>query len=73
MTTHPALANLTLAEIHERGARARRMSLPYFGCNPFLHDDTAKVSAWWAGWLRGRRGGRDKHVQAHLHGGPRFK
>ena len=77
--THPALASLTIAEIHDRGAHARRLGVPYFGANPFVADNSirdfevwaAKASAWWAGWLQEDRG-RDESVQAHVHG-PRFK
>lgn len=78
--THPTLASLTLAEIHERGRRARIMGVPYFGTNPFAADSSikdfdewaAKTSAWWAGWLQEDRG-RDQAVHAHVHGGPRFR
>ena len=78
--THPSLAHLSLAEIHERGRRARIMGVPYFdGANPFVADNSirdfevwaAKASAWWAGWLEAD-GGRDAAVQAHVQG-PRFK
>ena len=79
--THPALAKLTLAEIHERGRRARIVGVPYFGANPFVADNSiedfdlwaAKCSAWWAGWLAEDRG-RDAMVQAHVNcGGLRFR
>lgn len=71
--THPTLANLTLAEIHDRGVHARRMGVPYFGTNPFVADRSikdfdvwaAKASAWWAGWLQEDRG-RDEFGQAHV-------
>ena len=77
--THPSLANLTLAEIHERGASARRLRVPYFGANPFVADSSIKdfdtwaekSAAWWAGWLTEDRG-RDAAVQAHVRG-PRFR
>lgn len=77
--THPSLANLTLAEIRDRGVQARRMGVPYFGTNPFVADNSirdfdlwaAKASAWWAGWLQEDRG-RDEAVQARVRG-PRFR
>jgi hypothetical protein len=77
--THPTLAALTLDEIRERGASARRMGLPYFGTNPFVADSSiedldvwaARAATWWAGWLAEDRG-RDVAVQALLNSGPRF-
>jgi len=76
--THPTLAKLTPAEIHERGRRARIMGVPYFGGNPFASDTSikdfdawaAKTATWWGGWIE-EDNGRDRDVQAHRNG-PRF-
>jgi hypothetical protein len=55
--TPAALKDLSLREIRQRGADARRLTLPFFS-NPFhrssdlpLEEWVAKCMAWSDGWL----------------------
>jgi hypothetical protein len=55
---HRALLQLTFDEVRQRGANARRLTLPFFS-NPFhrrndlpFEEWVARCSAWSAGWIQ---------------------